>query len=125
MEKFFQILNKLNELVNERLSPFKHVRQTLSHKLYYNFKNHKLFSPLFSKSDVKLLKDLPKDKDIMICRPDKGRGIVILNERDYKEKMQHILNDSSNFMDIKDVTHLSTLRAEGRLNAVVKKKLFY
>ena len=36
--------------------------------------------------------------------------------------MHQILNDSSKFMEIKDVTPvLSTLRAEGRLNAIMNK----
>ena len=115
-------MNKLDEFVNERLPPLKHVLQNISHKLYYNFKPHKVFSPLFSKSDIKVLKDLAKDQDIIICKPDKGRGIVILNKNDYKEKMQAILSDSSKFVEVKDVTPIiSTLRAEGRLNATVNK----
>ena len=93
---------------------------------YFNVKKFELpfsvFSPLFSKSDIKLLKYLSKDKDTIICKPDKGRGIVMLNKCDYIEKMQGILNDSSKFIEIKDVTPLiSTLRAEGRLNAAVNK----
>ena len=121
-EKCYQLLSKLDEFVNERLPPLKHVLQTLSHKLYYNFKPHKVFSSLFSKSDVKILKDLSKDESIIICKPDKGRGIVILNKCDYKEKIYHILNDPSKFMEIKDVTPLlSTLRAEGRLNSTINR----
>ena len=121
-EKCYQILNKLDEFVSERLPPLKHVLQTLSHKLYYNFKPHKVFSPLFSKSDVRLLRDLSKDKNIIICRPDKGQGVVILNKCDYKEKMHQILNDPSKFVEVKDVTPLlSTLRAEGRLNSTINK----
>ena len=116
------MLNRLDEFVNERLPPLKHVLQNLSHKFFYNFKPHKVFSPLFSKSDIALLRDLSKDKNIIICRPDKGRGVVILNRCDYKEKMHHILSDTSKFMEINDATPLlSTLRAEGRLNSMINK----
>ena len=47
--------------------------------VYYKFKSNNIFSPIFNKSDVNLLKTLGKDQPIVICPPDKGRGVVILN----------------------------------------------
>ena len=44
-----------------------------------------------------LLQRLRKDKSIIITRPDKGRGMVIMNKNDYLSKMHAILNDSSKF----------------------------
>ena len=38
---------------------------------------------LFKVSDFEILKRLKQDKSIVICKPDKGRGIVILNRDDY------------------------------------------
>ena len=34
-----------------------------------------------------------KDKSLIICKPDKGNGVVLMNKTDYKEKMNTILSD--------------------------------
>ena len=56
--------------------------------VYYKFKSNNIFSPIFNKSDVNLLKALGKDQHIVICPPDKGRGVVILNKNDSVSKMK-------------------------------------
>jgi hypothetical protein len=43
------------------------------------------------------LRSLRKNKLIVISRPDKGRGVVIMNRSDYLQKMNVILNDRSSF----------------------------
>jgi hypothetical protein len=44
-----------------------------------------------------LLKELKEDKSIVITRPDKGKGVVILDKDDYISKMNTILNDTTKF----------------------------
>lgn len=44
-----------------------------------------------------LLKQLRKDKSIVVTRPDKGCGVVLLNKDDYLAKMKLILDDSKKF----------------------------
>ena len=44
-----------------------------------------------------MLKDLSKNNDIVIIKPDKGVGVVILNSIDYKRKMYDILSDKTKF----------------------------
>ena len=51
--------------------------------IYYDFKNSKVSSPIFDRSDLLLLENLGKRKDIVVCPPDKGRGVVIINKQDY------------------------------------------
>ena len=46
------------------------------------------------------IKSLRLNSDIMITKPDKGSGVVILNKTDYLTKMSSILNDSSKFQNI-------------------------
>ena len=90
-------------------------------KHFYNFKPWKVFSPIFSKSDIQILRNLSKDKSIVICRPDKGRGVVILNRHDYEDKMLQILNDQSKFEEIKEIDHLLyTLRSEDKINNKIR-----
>ena len=47
-----------------------------------------------------ILKQLAKAKSIYITRPDKGKGVVILDKQDYVNKMLNILNDPVSFETI-------------------------
>ena len=53
-----------------------------------------------SKAEVVALNRLCKNRDIIIIRPDKGNGIVILNRSDYINKVLDILDDSSKFLQL-------------------------
>ncbi|CAF2075867.1 unnamed protein product, partial [Rotaria magnacalcarata] len=69
-------------------------------------------------NEVKLvLKDLAKDKSIQIVRPDKGRGIVIMNKTHYNNKMYQILNDTNTF---KQIEHDVTIFQEDKLTRKLK-----
>ena len=50
-----------------------------------------------------ILKKLRKNKDIIILRPDKGNGIVILNRVDYDNKIFEILGETGKFREIEEV----------------------
>ena len=69
-----------------------------------------------------LLKNLGKRKDIVVCSPDKGRGVVIINKQDYVQKMTTIISDCSKFCKL---THfdafLTTLRLEDKVNRFLSK----
>ena len=44
------------------------------------------------------LRELRRNKSIVILKPDKGNGVVILNKSDYISKIDTILADSSKFV---------------------------
>ncbi|CAF1416294.1 unnamed protein product, partial [Rotaria sordida] len=44
-----------------------------------------------------VLKNLKQDKSIVVTRPDKSRGVVLLDKVDYVSKMHTILSDSTKF----------------------------
>ena len=46
------------------------------------------------------LQALAKRKDLVIAKPDKGNGIVLLNRSDYVQKMENILNDPTKFKKV-------------------------
>ena len=46
------------------------------------------------------LRNLKKDQDIKICSFDKGNGIVIVNSKEYFEKLDTIVLDKSKFEEI-------------------------
>ena len=52
------------------------------------------------KDCIKEFKQLKNDKSIIITKPDKGSGVVILNSQDYINKMDNIINDRTKFKHI-------------------------
>ncbi|KAG7171612.1 hypothetical protein Hamer_G014750 [Homarus americanus] len=55
-----------------------------------------------SKEEFLALKNLASNDNIIITKPDKGNGVVILNKTSYVEKMMNILNDRTKFAPILD-----------------------
>ena len=45
-----------------------------------------------SREERNAIQTLEENIGIVIQRPDKGGGVVILNSENYKAKMQHLLN---------------------------------
>lgn len=90
--------------------------------LFYGFKTHKVFSPIFNKSDFAILKSLGNDENIVICSPDKGRGVVVLNKHDYISKMMDILSDTCKFIKVTTTDiFLTTLHIEDKINRFLNK----
>ena len=55
------------------------------------------FSTIFKNGDSKILKDLANHKDMIICKPDKGRRVVVLDKSTYLLKMSQIISDACKF----------------------------
>ena len=71
-----------------------------------------------SKEELKTIKELRQNPDIVITRPDKGNGVVLLKTEDYLEKMGAILSDETKFVKLGDVdTNDHTLQHERALQA--------
>ena len=51
----------------------------------------------FDRDCLAAIKSLRSNRDILITKPDKGSGVVILNKSDYIDKMNNILSDDSKF----------------------------
>jgi len=91
--------------------------KTIAKKFYSDSK--KVFHPLFKKDDIRLLRDLHSKNNLVICKPDKGRGVVILNKVDYVNKMQQLLNDSTKFIPC----NLSLLKIINKLEDKINRNL--
>ena len=82
-----------------------------------------------SRAELLALRNLSKNKNIVILRPDKGNGIVILNKIDYINKVETLLLDVSKFRKLDtDVLDLC-LKREGKLirflrDTLLKKQCF-
>ena len=69
------------------------------------------------------LKDLIKNRDLVIQKADKGNTVVILNKNDYLPKMKVILRDSFKFQKLsidqnKLLNHI--VHMENRITDVLK-----
>ena len=74
------------------------------------------FLPLnISRAELSALRNLSKKKDLVIVRPYKGNGVVILNKIDYINKVELLLTDTKKFilLDV-DILDLS-IKREGQL----------
>ncbi|MGL4482492.1 MAG: reverse transcriptase domain-containing protein [Lactococcus garvieae] len=74
-----------------------HFKSTLVNSCYQYLNapsNRTSFLTLEHKNAIRKLK---QNKDIIISKPDKGTGLVIMNRTDYIQKMNNILNDDSKF----------------------------
>ena len=66
----------------------------------------------------RLLKQLKEDRSIIVTRPDKGRGIVLLDRDNYISKMNAILNDTTKFRCRSDDP---TISRERRLTKILNR----
>ena len=55
-----------------------------------------------TKPELDAFKLLVKNKNIAICKPDKGNGVGVLDRSDYSAKMIKIISDSSKFVELPD-----------------------
>ena len=65
----------------------------------YKFSNHR---EILSPSEWTALRNLQRDTSIVITRPDKGNGVVLLSKTRYLEKVKEILSDSTKFKELTD-----------------------
>ena len=64
----------------------------LANSYFYTYK-----SSLCILSKHCVLQNLRKNKDIIIAKPDKGNGVVILDRKLYDNAIQEIISDTSKF----------------------------
>ena len=71
---------------------------------------------LMTKECFQAIKSLRTNEEILITKPDKNAGVVILNKNDYNDKMKTILNDTTKFLDLGPVTNKdNTAKIESRI----------
>ena len=77
---------------------------------------------LLEKEHIKTIKALRENDEIIISRPDKGQGVVLMNKADYVRKMNDILEDTNKFKMVGDVaSHDHTLRNERSLQQLLRR----
>ena len=119
--KLYNDISSANYVTREHRNEFRILFQNIAFKYFYNFKPYKIFSAIFSRNDVCELKKLGKNKNIVVCKPDKGRGVVILNRSSYIDKMKELISDTSKFTKINESIHSYSLKIEDKVNNFLRK----
>ncbi|XP_069970997.1 uncharacterized protein [Penaeus vannamei] len=101
---FNNVANNITTIANNTFIKFSHQRkQTRDSDAF--------LSPLHT---------LKNDNSIVITKPDKGRGVVIVNKCDYKQKLMDILNDQTKFKRISTEISTHLLYLEDKLNRLLR-----
>ena len=72
---------------------------------------------------MEALKSLSRDKSIVITRPDKGNGVVLLDKQDYISKVNSVLQDTSKFEKIVETEENEPLKVVFRLEDKINRFL--
>jgi hypothetical protein len=107
-------------LYRDYLPRIKNKISSLANNSFETIKREKVESPVVCKNDLSVLKLLKNDSSIVVTRPDKGRGTVVLNKLDYVEKMGNILSDRSKFIVLKEDCYKITRSLEEKLNRILR-----
>ena len=71
-----------------------------------------------------VLRNLKKNKDIVITKPDKGNGVIILDQKPYNNAIEEIISDTSKFEKLNEDPTLQLEASLQRFLRKLKKKLF-
>ena len=104
----------LNNLKSEETeSQIKAHLSYLANSYFYNYKP----SPRILRQH-RVLRNLRNNKDIVVTKPDKGNGVVILDQKLYNNAIEGIISDSSKF---KKLNEDPTLKREASLQRFLRK----
>ncbi|BHF85905.1 hypothetical protein SprV_1002908000 [Sparganum proliferum] len=95
--QFENLWNQTYDLVPASTDSIQHFKSTLVNCSYQYLNKGPKSQGLLTKAHVEKLKELRENKDILVTRPDKGTGVVIMNRSDYVAKIQAILSDEKKF----------------------------
>ena len=95
--KLLQFKNCLTNCYNDYVGNYFHSKRT---NYYFSEEVHKL---------IKSIQNKMKIHDIIILKADKGQTVVIMYRKNYVEKMNVILNDSSKFVKVDKEDTLNNL----------------
>ena len=77
---------------------------------------------MLTRKEKETLRALSQDTSIVIWKPDKGNGVVVLDKKDYIKKMGTILKDKTKFQPKKSNANLENLKKfQGFLSRLKRK----
>ena len=123
-EKLYESLQKypIWQSENNQFESFKDKLKHLALSSFQRFKKHEP-PPIFSKEEMEALKSLSRDKSIVITRPDKGNGVVLMDKQDYISKVNSVLQDTTKFEKIVGLDENEPLKVVFRLEDKINRFL--
>ena len=121
---FEKLINVLSSLPLRESVSFDVVKRSIfsiSQRYFHNFDASKVFSPIFSRGDIARLRKFASDKSIIVTKPDKGRGVVILDRSSYTDKMETVLQDRSKFVLMSEPILKTIRQVEDKINRLLSK----
>ena len=114
--KYFLALEKLSCITKKlpcygNFNHFINKLSALAHDTFNKLPKVQFGLPFLRKSDFQLLLSLAKNKNLIVSRTDKGKGIVLLNRVDYNAKMHSLLSDTTKFNLVQNKTISSIIFA--------------
>ena len=121
VKTIFELFYRDLRIDNNVLLTTTQVRSRLfnSSKLFHK-NNLKKLERNLPKSELSALHKFSKNTGLVIVKPDKGNGVVILKKNDYNTKSLDILSDSTKFRVLQNDTLDSN---ENKLNRILRKLL--
>ena len=113
---------KSEEVPSENLKILKNKLLDTATSSYAKIKRCRIKSNL-SIDEAKALKNLTKQKDIIIQKADKGNNVVILGKESYIEKVKELLSDTSKFerLEILPDKHLNfVINSQDKIKNIFK-----
>ena len=120
---FEKLLASLKKLKGGNFNDIVQGITTVAHDSFKDFPKHKYSLPSLPKTLFQALKTLKADKSIIITKPDKGRGTVILDKVEYVNKVEEILNDKTKFKSILEDPFKYITKLEDKLARILRKLL--
>ena len=94
----------------------KRVRSTVQHLAFESFFTYSHPENEVYSNIINSLKSLSRDPSIVIIKPDKGNGVVILDKDDYHSKMETILQDPLKFSVVNEDWFKTIIKEEDQVN---------
>lgn len=121
MKRFFFKVLKSFDFYNSRGTTQDQFRGALKHLAHTSFySNERYVNHNLSKDELEALKGLSNIDDLVVLRPDKDNGVVILNKSDYINKMNVILIDNSKFKKVNDDVLIQILNRKEKINRFLR-----
>ena len=120
-EKLFRDIKLLPVVDMSTISRTKARLQDVALTAIYTYNSNCIKSNV-DKDGMKLLRSLANDKSIVVLKPDKGNGVVILDRTDYSNKVHSILTQDGKFSKVNNEDpYESIVRLECKLISLLKK----
>ena len=106
---------------DKNFSDFSQKLKFIAQKYFSKFKIYKSFSPVISKDDIQQLKEFSNNQEVIVCKPDKGKAVVVLNRSDYDNSMQSLISNRSKFEILDSDSFTYTQKIETKINNFLRK----